>query len=326
MKHALTTSLFAILLFAFTGCNQYTDGILDNICDNGNGSSGGNPICSVTEIELPSANVKVKKIGWGETPCIVFASHKMYPRVISPTLYDDFTFYFTDARWFGEVTDPNILQNSSIDAISMDIELVRQELGLGKVAIMGHSIHGAYAMEYARRYPENTSHVIGIGSPAAGLIATMGYAPTFWEENASAERKQQMIDNMTAFEALDKSGMEPHEIFTLQYVYEAPKYWADYTYDCSWIWRGVTFDMNQVNNTVYGNFLTFDPSGIEVPMFVAMGKHDYAIPYTMWEQIEAAGTCNNLTVSYFDNSGHYPMFEEAELFGDILTDWIEENE
>lgn len=325
MKNALTTSLLSLVLMAFTGCDQMAGLIYDEIGDAGNGSSGNGPICQVTEIELPSANVTVKKLGWGKTPCIVFASHKMYPRVISPCLYKDFTFYFTDSRWFGEVTDPNILENSSIDEISNDIELVRQELGLEKVAIMGHSIHGAYAMEYARRYPENTSHVIGIGSPAAGVIETFGYAPTFWEEYASPERKQQMIDNMAAFEALDKSGMTPDEIFIQQYVHEGPKYWADATYDCSWLWKDVTFDMNQVNNTVYGNFLTFDPSGIEVPVFIAAGKHDYAIPYTMWEQVEAAGNCDNITVSYFDNSGHYPMFEEAQLFGERLNAWIDAN-
>ncbi len=325
MKRVLTTTLLATTLLTFNSCDQFTDEILDGIGNPGNGNSGGNPFCSITEIELPSANVKVKKIGWGETPCIVFASHKMYPRVISPTLYDDFTFYFTDSRWFGEVTDSNILANSSIDEISLDIDLVRQELGLEKVAIMGHSIHGTYAMEYARRYPDNTSHVIGIGSPAAGVIETFGYAPQFWEENASAERKQTMADNMAEFEALDKSTMSADEIFVLQYVYEGPKYWADETYDCSWIWDGVSFDIDQVNNTVYGNFLTFDPAGIDVPMFVAMGKKDYAVPYTMWEQVEANGTCNDLTVSYFENSGHYPMFEEAQLFGDLLNAWIDEN-
>ncbi len=324
MKFAQTTALLATTLLTFNSCDQFTDDILDEIGNPGNGNGNGS-MCTITEIKLPSANVKVKKIGWGETPCIVFASHKMYPRVISPTLYDDFTFYFTDARWFAEVTDPNVLENSDLDAISLDIELVRKKLGLKKVAVMGHSIHGNYAMEYARRYPQNTSHVIGIGSPAAGIIETFGYAPLFWEENASEERKQIMIDNMAEIENLDKSAMSPDEIFVLQYVYEAPKYWADPSYDCSWIWEDVSFDMNQVNNTVYGNFVTFDPAGIDVPVFIAMGKKDYAVPYTMWEDVEARGTCNDLTVAYFENSGHYPMFEETQLFGDLLNAWVDAN-
>jgi len=41
-----------------------------------------------------------------------------------------------------------------------DAEGLRQHLGFGKVAVLGHSYGGFIALEYALRYPDSVSHLI----------------------------------------------------------------------------------------------------------------------------------------------------------------------
>ena len=52
---------------------------------------------------------------------------------------------------------------------SDDVEQIRKALDIPKICVLGHSIHGNLALEYARKYPQHTSHVIVIGAPPNGM-------------------------------------------------------------------------------------------------------------------------------------------------------------
>jgi pimeloyl-ACP methyl ester carboxylesterase len=52
--------------------------------------------------------------------------------------------------------------------LTVDLEAIRHTLGIECVSILGHSILGTLAIEYARRCPENVSHVIAVGTPPKG--------------------------------------------------------------------------------------------------------------------------------------------------------------
>src|SRR5712691_6144642 len=51
--------------------------------------------------------------------------------------------------------------------LAADAEGLRQSLGVGKVAVLGHSYGGFIALEYALRYPESVSHVILVDTAPA---------------------------------------------------------------------------------------------------------------------------------------------------------------
>jgi proline iminopeptidase len=42
----------------------------------------------------------------------------------------------------------------------VDVEALRQALGLGSISVLGHSFGGLVAQEYALKYPRNLSHLI----------------------------------------------------------------------------------------------------------------------------------------------------------------------
>jgi pimeloyl-ACP methyl ester carboxylesterase len=52
------------------------------------------------------------------------------------------------------------LETMSHAQLADDAEGLRQQLDLGKIAVLGHSYGGFIALEYALRYPDSVSHLI----------------------------------------------------------------------------------------------------------------------------------------------------------------------
>ena len=59
---------------------------------------------------------------------------------------------------------------------------------------------------------------------------------------------------------------------------------------------------------------------LPMPVLAAMGRHDYAVPHSLWERLLP----ELRTVSYhlFELSGHTPQLEEQALFDQVLIQWL----
>ncbi len=84
------------------------------------------------------------------TPCLVVGSSIYYTRAFSKNLRRHLKLVFVDLRHFVP-SDPSLdVRQITLDTYASDIEAVRKELGLSRVIVLGHSIHGDIALEYAR--------------------------------------------------------------------------------------------------------------------------------------------------------------------------------
>ncbi len=63
--------------------------------------------------------------------------------------------------------------------------------------------------------------------------------------------------------------------------------------------------------------------GVPVPVFVAMGLHDYVVPPTLWN--EPRKRMSTVTYHLFEKSGHTPQLEEPQLFDQRLIEWFRQN-
>jgi proline iminopeptidase len=95
----------------------------------------------------------------------------------------------------------------TLDTYLDDIDKVRRTLGLDKTAVFGHSIHSYIALEYARKYPKNTSHVVMTGNTPYRVAAEV--ADKFWESDASDERKMILKQNLEKIAEDELSQMSP---------------------------------------------------------------------------------------------------------------------
>ena len=110
-------------------------------------------------VEVEGAQLGYRIEGHGET-CLVVGSSVFYPRAFSEDLREHLQLVFVDLRHFAP-SDPAFgPELISIETYSDDIEQVRQVLGLDDVVVIGTSLHGTIALEYARRHPEHVRGVV----------------------------------------------------------------------------------------------------------------------------------------------------------------------
>jgi proline iminopeptidase len=141
--------------------------------------------------------------------------------------------------------------------------------------------------------------------------------------NASQERKDILDRKWSAVQAKLET-LSAADAMVAAYVARSPMYWYDAEYDCSWIWEDVPINMDMSDHifgTAFANYDMFpDGKKVEVPVMVALGKHDYVVPYTLWEDQYAQ--VPDFTKVIFEKSGHTPQLEEAALFDEKLLEWI----
>jgi proline iminopeptidase len=128
--------------------------------------------------------------------CVVIGSSIYYPRTFSRHLRDNLRLYFVDMRWFTGEYSPNYVKDFTLQNIIDDIDKISTALKLDKFIIMGHSIHGTIAFEFARIHPEKVIHVIMIGSPNIAGNQEQEDAITELWNTASEERKQIQNNNI----------------------------------------------------------------------------------------------------------------------------------
>jgi len=132
------------------------------------------------------------------------------------------------------------------------------------------------------------------------------------------------IDEARRALGLEKACVVPRDAFAMRYVRNSPKYFYDASYDFSWAWVGRDFSVELLNRFFSVIAVDYDPrpklSANSVPMFLALGRYDYPVPYGMWDGVKEK--IPHLTHHLFERSGHFPMLEEHALFDDLLTRWL----
>ena len=260
----------------------------------------------------------------GGTSCLVIGSSIYYPKTISKNLRQHFRFYFIDMKWFAKGYAPEALDTVTIQSIVEDVEAIRKKLGLRNPILLGHSIHGTIALEYAKKYGQHLSGLIAIGSPCLwGNDQFNRRATSLWE-TASKKRKAIQTRNWGNITELDR--LTGKEEAVAAYNRSAPQYWYDPYYDASWLWDGMTVHSELTQHLFTKVFADYDMfksnESINLPVFVGLGKYDYVIPHTMWKS--KYSQIPDFTKVLFKKSGHTPQLEESDQFDTVLINWWKE--
>jgi proline iminopeptidase len=98
---------------------------------------------------------------------------------------DRFTLVFYDHRGNGRSVGAPV-SSMTWENLTADAEALRQALGFGRWAVLGHSFGGQVALEYALRYPGSLSHLVLLDTcgdsrwareHAPEVLARRGYPP-----------------------------------------------------------------------------------------------------------------------------------------------------
>jgi len=250
-------------------------------------------------------------------PCIVpcILGTKPYERMTPAPLSDLFQFIYVDLRGGGKSTgDPAAL---TFDVLATDLDAVRVHLGFERVAVLGYSIVGALAIEYSRRCPESVSHAIASGTPPTGDIPQMVKAATaYFEAEGSEERKAILKENYARL----PPGTPPEQAVFAQ----TPMRFFDPRFDALPLFAEADFKprlFEQVLGPLTAAWdVTVDRESLRRPILLSHGRHDYVVPYTMWNGI--VETLPDATLHLFERSGHQTFFEEPQRFVEVVRAWM----
>lgn len=254
----------------------------------------------------------------GDGPvCMVLSAigTKPYERMLAPALADRFRLVHVDLRGGGQSTgDPTDL---TFDQLADDLEAVRQDAGVERVAVLGHSILGALVIEYARRCPGAVSHVIVAGTPPVGdLRAVQAAAVRFFEVDASDDRKNVLRENLSR---LDPSATPGQAMYA-----HTPMRFFDPRFDAPSLFVGSEFRpalLGHILGTLTPKWdVAADADGMRTPLLVAHGRHDYVVPHALWKPV--VPRLSAATFEMFAKSGHHPFVEEPARFAAVVTDWM----
>jgi proline iminopeptidase len=263
------------------------------------------------------------------TPTISIGSAFQGPRLFSAELRQYLRLVFLDHRGFAPSPGLVDKEEFALDKLVDDIERARQQLGLGRVAVLGHSVHALMALEYAKKYAANVSHVIMISMAPDTSVASFAAAERNWQESVAPERKAVMAENLRQLPDEALAGLPPAEQFIRSYVRNGPRTWYNPRFDASSLFDGVEVNMEAVNHLFGSVFRDIDITrGLDTfdrPVFLAFGRYDFLVaPPSAWDAIRPK--FRDLTVRVFERSGHVPTLEEADLFNAELLRWMKERE
>jgi len=240
-------------------------------------------------VDVPGAKLRYVVEGEG-LPCLVIGSSVYYPRTFSADLRKSLKLIFMDLRQFAALDGSFPVENVTLETYMDDIEKVRRTLGIDKLCIIGHSIHGLLAFEYACHYPQHTSRVVMLDIYPCGYHQISATTREFWNKEASAERKEALkLNRERVTEGMLKQ-VSPSEAFARRYAASGPMYWFDYKFDCLKLWDGVEAHdevFTQLLNKIFGEYdLTKRMSLNTAPIFLALGRYDFVVPYVLWDGVK----------------------------------------
>ena len=222
----------------------------------------------------------------------------------------------------GGKSEPRALEKITRETLVDDLEQVRNELKLDKIVMFGHSNGVILSLEYIRKYPQNVSHLVLLcaGPKWWQFDDYVKKQQEYWDSFASNERKEILKANLEKFQP---SNLSPVEALKQYFVAHAPRFFFNPNYDCShYLLDSVrTNVVNHIFNVVWKDYdaTSFLPH-IRCPVLILMGRYDFQNPPTLWDGEKKKFP--DYTFYVFEESGHFPMFEEQELFDKKLIEWI----
>jgi proline iminopeptidase len=257
-------------------------------------------------------------------PVLVVGSKIYYPRLFSKKIKQALKLIFIDHKGFAKSTTQSFKpEDYRLERILDDIEKMRETLQIEDVVILGHSGHAFLAMEYAKKYPANVRKVVLLNSAPTNSPERQAQSMAFFEETASPDRKRKFEEDIALLAGdIEK---EPERRFAHMCIRMGAHSFFDYTIDATPMWEGVCTNMPIIDYLWGEAFARLNMietlAAFDKPVFVGLGRFDYLVgPVSLWDSVDEGFA--NVKKVVFEQSGHYPMFEEPTTFDATLVNWI----
>ena len=220
-----------------------------------------------------------------------------------------------DQRGTGASKPLAAIASQSMDTQVADLEAIRADLHLDKVALVGDSYGGFLSIAYAAAHPEHVAKLILSDSPSAAMKDMVHVLPQVFpdiQEEAAAEQKK--LPPVAAAQL----GIRDH----FRMIFYSPelrdKYLAgapDLGFEPA-VATAVSHSSHQADYTPkLAGFTTF-------PTLVLTGRYDMNVaPLTAWH---LAHQIPGAKFVVFEKSGHLPAYEEPDRYLEVLEAFLDQ--
>lgn len=200
----------------------------------------------------------------------------------------------------------------------IDLEAVREQLGLEKWGFAGHSTGGMLGIIYSIYFSDKIMFNVIVGA-AAREYMTFSKDCIYNEKHPQFETMQELMERLKQPD-LTLERKKELKIQRTKLSLANPDKYEKY----------FVTDIHKELSAVRVNFFSrelhiFDVTRklglITAPTLIMCGKHDVQCPLEY--SVEMSQLISNSVLAIFDNSNHYPFLEEAERFTETYNLFIE---
>jgi proline iminopeptidase len=214
-----------------------------------------------------------------------------------------------------------------------DLEAMRKELKLAKIAVLGHSYGGVVAQAYALKYPQHVSHLI---------LANTFHSYLMWQENNNNYNREMSVGypevwaelmalREKGFVSKDKEHQDVYGKMPYAYIYSynptnfgKPKDPRKYpnNWNADLYYQMVGHDGDFVVGNDIGNFdFRKKLKDLTMPVLVIAGRYDRVA--TPAQIIKYKEYCPQAEFVMFEKSGHNPQVEENEKEMEVIRKFLQ---
>lgn len=263
----------------------------------------------------------------GKPPILFCGLGTLMRRTLSDNFYDHFSVYTTDLYWDKKTALKHPENTLSIKRIIDDIQEIATQLKLDEYVISGHSTFGIIALE-AAKYDSRIIGVIMVGSPPDWNEHTWQKAREAFATSASQERKENDTARRAKYEGVKVP--DENECSINCYIRDTARYWKDFNHTDQFLkelWDGLEAD-NGTFNAFFDHILPNHNhetaiEKIQCPVLLLGGAYDYdCIPMQLWAEAKKPKV---FEMKECPESGHWPNFEEPEIFDQYVWQWYKKS-
>lgn len=246
-----------------------------------------------------------------------------FARLVGPRLEKSRRMVYLDQRGCGRSERP-WNGRYSLEALLEDLEALRQELGVERWVLMGHSFGATLALEYAARHPEHMAGVVYVSglSNAARSYATWKHEFERLHPGriAAASLPAGASDYTQVMRAL--RGLDAQDFFNQLQFHNATYRQMQEAVDAESGLRNT----GELSRTLFSaelrDYRFSAPERVSTPVLVIGGRYDASIGLDSLQEL--AHALPNATFLEYEQSGHFPYLEEAERFEQDVTRFLSE--
>ncbi len=246
-------------------------------------------------------------------------------------LEKNFTVVQWDRRGAGKTFSRNvpIAESMNVRQILDDaytlIDTLKTRYRKEKIILVGHSF-GTYLgsiMVYEK--PELFSGYISVGQVVDDDMSRK-IQEQFIKENATKNNRKEIITELEKpvkpnFEnwLFEFGGELKNSKSFLPFIWtglKAPEYTMKDAFNVA---KGSSFSSVHMNYNVLDSSIYYKIRDYQVPVYFFVGKSDYVTPHVLIENYFNLINAPTKNIVYFENSAHFPFFEEPEKFCDQIT-------